>query len=188
MNIVQTVKVQRKCAMNHRVTSQSEILEKALDIAKKEGVDKVSIRKLSNACGIAIGSIYNYYPNKESLIVAVSEHFWGQLLADQEQLFRAGIGFTAFLEQYYMFLYGRLAKYDSSWLGAMDAGTRRLAVGLFRKVLDGDGKVDHSIWNMELNQDAFCEYVLTNITALLQAGENNCRFFTFLLEHLLYHV
>jgi hypothetical protein len=27
---------------------------------------------------------------------------------------------------------------------------------------------------------------MTNLMALLQAGENNCRFFLFLLEHLLY--
>ena len=173
--------------MNHHVTTKEEILEKALDIAIKEGVDKVSIRKISRACGIAIGSVYNYYSNKDALILAVSEHFWTHLLQDQEKLFQRGISFTAFLEQYYMFLYGRLAQYDNSWLGTMDSVTRKKAENLFYKVLSEDHRIDLSIWNMELNQEAFCEYVLINILALLQAGENNCRFFVFLLEHLLYH-
>ena len=50
--------------MNQRVTSTDLILEKALLIAKREGVDKLSIRKLATACGIAVGSVYNYYPDK----------------------------------------------------------------------------------------------------------------------------
>lgn len=174
--------------MNHHVTTKEEILEKALDIAMKEGIDKVSMRKLSGACGIAIGSVYNYYANKDALILAVSEHFWTHLLQDQEKLFQRGIGFTAFLEQYYIFLYGRLAQYDSSWLGSMDDITRKKAEALLYQVLSEDSRVDWSIWNMELNQEAFCEYVLISILALLQAGENNCRFLIFLLDHLLYHL
>ena len=43
--------------MNKRVTSKDKILEKALLIAKKEGVDNLSIRKLASACDIAIGSV-----------------------------------------------------------------------------------------------------------------------------------
>jgi hypothetical protein len=57
---------------------------------------------------------------------------------------------------------------------------------MLRDVLDKDRRVRGSIWNLELNEDAFCSYVMTNLMALLQAGENNCRFFLFLLEHLLY--
>lgn len=172
--------------MNHHVTTREEILEKALDIAMREGIDKVSIRKLSSACEIAIGSVYNYYPNKEAVLQAVAEHFWGHLLVDQEKLFQTGISFTSFLEQYYMYLYGRLVHYDKSWLQSMDRKTKQLAVDFFNRVLLEDERVDLSIWNLELNQETFCEYVLTNIFALLQAGENNCRFFIFLLEHLLY--
>ena len=134
--------------MKQRVTTQEEILEHALKIAIEEGVDKVSIRKLATSCGIAVGSMYNYYKDKDALMTAVSEHFWGNILKDQEQLFRPGMGFTMFLEE--------------------------------------DDRVIGSIWNMELNQNAFCEYVLNNIVALIRTGESNCRFFILLLEHLLY--
>ena len=93
---------------------------------------------------------------------------------------------TTFLEQYYSFLYGRLYTHDISWLSAMDAGTKEQAHKLFLKVLEEDDRVIGSIWNMELNQNAFCEYVLNNIVALIRNGESNCRFFILLLEHLLY--
>ena len=174
--------------MKQKVTTREAILEHALAIAKREGVDQVSSRKLAKECGIAVGSMYNYYPDKQTLISAVSQNFWSTLIKDQDRLYREGMGFTFFLEQYYMFLFVKLSDYDRSWLKEMDQGTKNQTVMLFKRVLDNDDRVNQSIWNMELNQDIFCNYVLTNIIALLRAGENNCRFFVFLLEHLLYDV
>ena len=173
--------------MNHRVTSKDTILEKAMEIALSSGIDKVSIRKISSACGITIGSVYNNYKDKESLITDIAEGFWQDIFKDQEQLYREGMPFTMFLEQYYILLYGRLSPYDKSWLKEMEGRIpEKTAIPIMRKVLDKDTRINGSIWNMELNEDAFCEYVFINIMALLRAGENNCRFFIFLLEHLLY--
>ncbi len=173
--------------MNHRVSSKEAILDKTMEIALAEGVDKVSIRKIASACGIAIGSVYNYYGNKDAVIAAAAERFWDNALCDQEKLVRPGMGFTMFLEQYYSFLYGRLAKQDKSWLMEMSGrSSEATSLRMLKTVLMADPRVNRSIWNMELNEDAFCSYVLTNLMALLRAGESNCRFFLFLLEHLLY--
>ena len=68
-----------------------------------------------------------------------------------------------------------------------DEKTKKQTVDFLRRVLDEDERVLPSIWNIDLNQEALCDYVLTNIIALLRMGENNCRFFIFLLEHLLYN-
>lgn len=175
--------------MNHRVTTQEKILDTAMEIAVREGIDRLSIRKVASACGIAIGSVYNYCHNKESLNTAVAERFWNGIFADQDQLYYSGMGFTRFLEQYYLFLFGRLSRFDSSWLREMEIGVPgRTAIPLMRRVLDEDRNIHREIWNMELNEDTFCEYVFINVMALLRAGENNCRFFIFLLEHLLYHI
>lgn len=173
--------------MNHKVSSKEQILEKTMEIAMREGVDKVSIRKIASSCGIAIGSIYNYYANKDAVVEAAAEQFWEGILDNQDKLYRRGMGFTMFLEQYYSFLYGRLAQYDKSWLMEMSGiKSEQRVLDMLKKVLLSDTQVNQSIWNMELNEDAFCRYVLINLMALLQAGENNCRFFLFLLEHLLY--
>jgi AcrR family transcriptional regulator len=174
--------------MRQKVTSTDQILEAAMGIAIREGVDKVSIRKLAKECGIGLGSMYNYYKDKEALISAVSEQFWDHILEDHEKVYRKGMGFTLFLEQYYGFLHGRLARYDKSWLFQMNGRTKRgEIIRLLHSVLEKDDRINPAIWNMELNQDAFCEYIFVNFMALLQAGENNCRFFVFLLEHLLYN-
>ena len=88
--------------MNHRVTSTDLILEKALLIAKREGVDKLSIRKLATACGIAVGSVYNYYPDKEALVTAMAEVFWNNIFSDQERLYHHGTKWnTGLLQRLY---------------------------------------------------------------------------------------
>jgi AcrR family transcriptional regulator len=175
--------------MNRRVTSKEQILDRAMEIAVEEGVDAVNIRRLSATCGISIGSVYNYFKDKEAIIREVSERFWSGILADQDKVYRPGMEFTTFLEQYYRYLYGKLVRYDKSWLMGMSGRSpEKDAIALLQKAIEEDRRVNRSIWNMDLNQDAFCEYVMTNIMALLRAGETNCRFFIFLLEHLLYHV
>lgn len=173
--------------MNRRITSQEKILEKALEIAKREGVDKLSIRKLSSACNIAIGSVYNYFPDKEALVTAMAEEFWTVIFENQDKLYREEMGFTDFLEQYYGFLYAKMAPFDGSWIKEMDGKIPKAeALELLRMALFADKRVNPSIWNVEFHPESFCEYVFTNIMALLQSGEYNCRFLIFLLENLLY--
>ena len=173
--------------MNRRVTSTDKILEVALLIAKKEGVDKLSIRKLASACGIAIGSVYNYYPDKDALVTAVAETFWNNIFSDQDKLYHRGMSFTQFLEWYYSYLYTKMSPYDSSWVRELEGKIPAdKTVHLFMEILKQDAAVNNSIWNMEFQPENFCRYVFTNVMALLQSGEANCRFFIYLLEHLLY--
>ena len=173
--------------MKPRVTSQEKILEQAMEIAKKEGVDNLSVRKLSAACGIAIGSVYNYFPNMDALMTAMADAFWNGIFKDQTKVYRSGMGFTFFLEQYYNFLYVKMAPYDGSWIKEMDGKIpKEEAIRLLQQALMEDRRVNGSIWNMEFHPKSFCEYVFTNLMALLQSGEGNPRFFIFLLENLLY--
>ena len=173
--------------MNRRVTSKDKILDEALRIAKKEGVDKLSIRKLASACSIAIGSVYNYYPDKDALVTAVAEAFWNNIFEDQTKLYREGMGFTQFLEQYYIYLYAKMSPYDRSWVRDLQGKIpMEEAMQLFGRILMEDERVNRSIWNIEFQPENFCDYVFTNLMALLQSGEPNCRFFLYLLENLLY--
>ena len=173
--------------MRQRVTTTDLILEQALEIAKKEGVDKLSIRKLAASCGIAIGSVYNYYPDKDTLVTAVAENFWNNIFSDQERLYRSGMGFLRFLEEYYSYLYAKMSPYDRSWVRDLEGKIpMEDTMRLFQKILKEDERINHSIWNMEFQPDNFCQYVFKNIMALLQSGETNCRFFLYLLDNMLY--
>ena len=82
--------------MRQKVTSREQIREAALAIAVREGIDHVSIRKLASACNMAVGSMYNYYPDKDALIAAVAETFWGSCIAEEWALRIFWSSITAF--------------------------------------------------------------------------------------------
>lgn len=172
--------------INYKITTPEAILEKAFAIARRDGIDGLTIRKLANECGIAIGSVYNYFPNKDAVVVACRRLFWTEVLKDQEKLIRAGMSFTNFLLQYYSFLSARLSQDDNSWLRVMDAPTVIEVQKLFLTVIEQDQRVNASIWNLELTPSNLVEHTRKNLLALLQAGEKDCRFYVFLLERLLY--
>jgi AcrR family transcriptional regulator len=52
------------------------ILSKAKEILYNEGFAKLSMRNLSKACDIALGTIYNYYPTKKELVVDMMTDYW----------------------------------------------------------------------------------------------------------------
>ena len=80
-----------------------------------------------------------------------------------------------------------MSPYDGSWIRDLEGKIPADAtVELLMQVLREDEKVNNSIWNMDFQPENFCQYVFTNIMALLQSGEANCKFFIYLLEHLLY--
>ena len=97
------------------------------------------------------------------------------------------MSFTQFLEWYYSYLHAKMSPYDGSWIRDLEGKIPADAtVELLMQVLREDEKVNNSIWNMDFQPENFCQYVFTNIMALLQSGEANCKFFIYLLEHLLY--
>lgn len=169
-----------------RMISSDQIAEKALEIAREQGVDNLSIRKLASGCDIAIGSVYNYFSNKAALINAVSKQFWAEIIKDQEELYFNKMNFTLLIDRYYRFLYGRLAPFDNSWLENIDKETNEHIIAFLRYALDNDERVNNSIWNIELNKDTFGQYVFDNMLSMLRNNKNDCRFLITLLERLLY--
>jgi AcrR family transcriptional regulator len=71
----------RKPATNARKQPQQErskvtveaILEATTRILIEDGYDKANTNRIAERAGISIGSLYQYFPNKESLIVALGE-------------------------------------------------------------------------------------------------------------------
>jgi len=52
------------------------ILSGAKEILYNEGFNKFCMRTLSKKCGIALGTIYNYYSTKEELIIEMMTDYW----------------------------------------------------------------------------------------------------------------
>lgn len=52
------------------------ILSKAKEILYNDGLERFCMRALSKKCGIALGTIYNYYSTKEDLIIEMMTAYW----------------------------------------------------------------------------------------------------------------
>ena len=62
--------------MNTIITSKEAILDKSKQLVAAQGWSAVSIRNVAAACGVSVGSIYNYFASKSDLITATVESIW----------------------------------------------------------------------------------------------------------------
>ena len=61
--------------MNKTVTSEEEILAAARALLLEKGTGALTMRSVAAACGVAVGSIYNYFPSKGALVGTTTEIF-----------------------------------------------------------------------------------------------------------------
>ncbi len=65
--------------MNHVVTSKEEILKTSRELIQQQGWSAVNIRSVAAACGVSVGSIYNYFNSKAALVAATIESVWCEI-------------------------------------------------------------------------------------------------------------
>ena len=65
--------------MNTIVTSKEEILQTSRELIRQQGWSAVSIRSVAAACGVSVGSIYNYFDSKADLVGATVESVWSEI-------------------------------------------------------------------------------------------------------------
>ena len=56
--------------MPKQVIDPEKLVSQAYAIASRDGISALSVRKVATACGIAVGSVYGYFPTKAALIDA----------------------------------------------------------------------------------------------------------------------
>ncbi|MDE6363286.1 MAG: TetR/AcrR family transcriptional regulator [Lachnospiraceae bacterium] len=71
--------------MNTIITSKEAILDKSRQLVTAKGWSAVSIRTVAAACGVSVGSIYNYFESKSDLIAATVESIWHELFHFSER-------------------------------------------------------------------------------------------------------
>ncbi len=65
--------------MNTVVTSKEEILKASRELIQKQGWSAINIRSVAAACGVSVGSIYNYFDSKAALVGAAVESVWCEI-------------------------------------------------------------------------------------------------------------
>lgn len=65
--------------MNSMVTSKEDILKASRTLIQQKGWSAVNIRSVAAACGVSVGSIYNYFDSKTALMGATVESVWCEI-------------------------------------------------------------------------------------------------------------
>lgn len=186
--------------MNKTITSRESILKAAKEIAYKEGISKLNIRGVASACGVSVGSIYNYFPTKGDLIVAVIEEFWKNIFERGMCNHRNEVCFIQFFEEIYMRFYDYLKIFKEDLLnqisflskGEKEKGrvsesqylNRMKGVMLYH--LEKDAGINKDIWTEDFTKEKFVAFVFQNMISMLKANEGDISFFKEILMKLLY--
>ncbi|XMB66944.1 TetR/AcrR family transcriptional regulator [Mycoplasmatota bacterium zrk1] len=59
-----------------KLENQKQLIKESAVKLLKDGTSNLSIRKIANDCGISIGTVYNYYDNKNEITLDIIADFW----------------------------------------------------------------------------------------------------------------
>lgn len=92
------------------------ILSKAEEILYNEGYQKLSMRNISKACDIALGTIYNYYPTKKELIVDMMTGYWHEYFFKVQSIANLDCSFYEKLYEVFNILNTFIKNFKAIWL------------------------------------------------------------------------
>lgn len=170
--------------MKKSATSKEELLATAKEIAGREGIGSLSIRRLASESGIAIGTVYNYYPAKGDLIGAVMEDFWRNVFHGSH-FDTESSDFVRSIHEIYIRLRENLGSFREEFLKEMEVLSQtdqkrgkeleafylgHMKEGLLR-ILERDSKVAPGVWSESFTPGRFVEFAFANLVLLLKSQE-----------------
>ncbi|MDD2482230.1 MAG: TetR/AcrR family transcriptional regulator [Lutispora sp.] len=175
------------------------ILAEAKDIAIKQGMAKINIRSVAKNSGIAIGTVYNYFPSKGDLLAAVIEDFWDHAFKNVDWQSFEYSNFYDNLEKLYSILYVYLNKFKENWLEQLAfLNTHERVLGkkkqneYFKKIrdkiiylMDMDESLGQHAWTESVSKAKLAEFTFDNMLVMLRKGEKDMHFFIIVLKKIM---
>ncbi|MEG1561172.1 MAG: TetR/AcrR family transcriptional regulator [Raoultibacter sp.] len=182
-----------------KLIDKQAIQDAAYALAESEGLAALSIRSVASACGVSVGSIYNYYPTKDALLVDVIARFWGTAFRNDLCRPVPGENFVDYVARAFEAMHQALADFRADWLpqisalslGGIDAGKKREAMAFdhighgLLQVLQADKHAAPEKLGGVSNQE-LCAFVVRAMIASLRDGRQDCAVLLALLRSALY--
>lgn len=174
---------------------KEKILTNAMDLFNDFNYKDVTMNGIAKKTGIAVGTLYNYYPNKKELFVDVFKMSWEETFIKLDAIMDKNIAFREKLDSFIEVLYletvnrkglGReLLKIDAFKFTENGAfGIRKEMYKRMEDIIEGIKKEE----NISINTDYelrfkknFFDYILAVITAFPEEKELNIEY----LKHLI---
>jgi AcrR family transcriptional regulator len=70
--------IEKKQAISEQAVRES-ICQAALDVLSSQGLEKLTMQRVAASANIATGTLYNYFADKDALLVYAAERLFGQI-------------------------------------------------------------------------------------------------------------
>lgn len=185
--------------MKKTLISKEFIISAGKEIVTESGIQALNMRDIAQRCDISVGSVYNYFPSKEDLGIAIIESIWTEIIHNSKE-YHSTLGFTENI----LFLFKNIQKgskrYPSFFrvhpmtLSNMDKNKGREVMhryfghmknGLI-KSLDQDPNVREDVFSDKFTKAKFVDFVFSNILTLLMKEEKSCDYLVEIVKCIIY--
>lgn len=186
--------------MDNNLSNHKEvILSQAKKIAVSDGISKINIRTVAKNSGIAIGTVYNYFPSKGDLLISVVTEFWDEAFTDLEGITSTSSNFFDNLEKIYRVLDDYLHHFKENWLNQLallkadeKVMARKKEEEYFQKVhdklillIDRDPDLQDYPWSEVISKEKMAEFIFDYMLIILKKEKGDLTFFIALLKQIL---
>ena len=186
--------------MNVAVTTKAEILRQCRELVAQKGLAALNMREVAQKCGVALGSLYNYFPSKTDLSLAVIESVWQDIFHTDGCQEAASSSFPAYVEALFrgvgegMRAYPRFFAAHSLSFASDEKGKARETMeryfahmqGGLRRALDGDKGLRADAFEAGFSRDKLAQFTLSALVTLWLGQSPDCAVLTELLHRALY--
>ena len=64
----------------------ADILEAAARVLARDGAHRFTTARVAEAAGVSVGSLYQYFPNKEAILFRLQATEWGQTMEQLQRI------------------------------------------------------------------------------------------------------
>lgn len=176
-------------------TLREVLLDCARKIADTEGISAVNIRQIAARAGVASGTVYHYFDNKDDILLALTERYWREILLDMEKEITDNV-FSGQLKQIYTYLSGQVQNFAGKLMNSLgnvkSVGRRRMQSThqelrtVLMEYMERDKSIRGDIWNEVFTREKYVNFIIMNVMACLSMQEKNIEFLIEIVKRTLY--
>ena len=185
--------------MNVNVTSKETIMQVCRSIVSTKGLQSLNMRSVANECHIALGTLYNYYSNKNDLLLATIESVWHDIF-HTNQCYEKATSFPEYVndifdciqkgtQTYPNFFTAHSISIAKSQKGEaqniMEHYFEHMKKGML-EVLHKDRDLSDAAFSSILTESDFIDFVLDYIIILLIRGASDCDVLIEMIQRIIY--
>lgn len=185
--------------MSLKEKTKDVILNEAMNIAHTEGLSKISMRKIANNCNIGLGTIYNYYPTKDDIILDLVEKFWSCCFEGFDDVCKDDLDFFKTMENIYFHMLNYLNRFKKHCLEYMselplsskskgktkEGEFLKEIIYVFVRIYNKHKNEFRSDIDKEFDSYEVSRFILDNMFAMLKRFECDYTFFDLALRKIL---